>query len=206
MTNTPKEPDKGTEGKILAAAKAVFLRKGADGARMQEIADEAGINKALLHYYFRSKDKLFYAVFAEAFQEFFPKVALMMATPAPLSEKIPLFVESYVDLLLKNPHLPIFILHELARNPERILSLIGSHGISPTQLISQIHEEAELGLIRFYPPEQLLVNIISMIIFPFAGRPIVQGIIFANDEQAYDAFLRERADAVTRFISNALKP
>jgi AcrR family transcriptional regulator len=173
---------------------------------MQEIADEAGINKALLHYYFRSKDKLFDLILLDSFKDFFPKAAALMLSSMPLSEKIPVLVKEYIGLLYKNPHLPIFIMHELSRNPQRIVNLVTSLGVQPLFLLKQIEKETEEGLIRPYPPEQLLVNILSMIIFPFAGRPIIQGIIFDNDEKSFDAFLQERADQVITFIINALKP
>ena len=82
------EQELSTEKTILEAAKKVFLDKGFDGARMQEIADEAGINKALLHYYFRSKDKLFDAIFEEAFKQFLPNISDIMVSDISIEEKV----------------------------------------------------------------------------------------------------------------------
>lgn len=198
--------DKSTGQKILDAAKEVFVRKGADGARMQEIADEAGINKALLHYYFRSKEKLFEAVFIDAFRDFFPKAAGLLNSPLPILEKLPVFVNEYINVLRKNPHIPIFILHELSRDPDHMIKLVLSTGIKPSLILEQMKTEAQSGLIRYYPAEQLLVNILAMIIFPFAGRPIITGLIFNNESEKFDSFLNERAESVNAFIINALKP
>ncbi|NTW33144.1 MAG: TetR/AcrR family transcriptional regulator, partial [Bacteroidetes bacterium] len=104
-----------TEKLILKAAKKVFIDKGFDGARMQEIADLAGINKALLHYYFRSKEKMFDAVFEDVFMQFLPEVTEVMNSEITLFDKIKTFVDVYITALLKNPHIPIFVLHELSR-------------------------------------------------------------------------------------------
>ncbi len=89
-----------TERQILEAAKKVFGRKGMDGARMQEIADEAGLNKALLHYYFRNKERLFQEVIREVFSSFFPRIMTVMSLEGmAFEEKIRTFVNEYLDLI-----------------------------------------------------------------------------------------------------------
>src|SRR3982751_3647938 len=98
--------DLSTEEKILSAAKKAFLTKGMDGARMQDIADKAGINKALLHYYFRSKDRLFEMIFLEEARKFMPRIATIMLSELTLFEKIEKFVDQYIDTLSQNPLLP----------------------------------------------------------------------------------------------------
>src|SRR5271156_3051845 len=101
------------EQRILAAAKKVFLLKGMDGARMQDIADEAGINKALLHYYFRSKEKLFEVIFREAMDQLFPRIIGILNADKPLFDKIESFCGEYVGMLLNNPYLPMFVMNEV---------------------------------------------------------------------------------------------
>ena len=113
-----------TELKILAAARKVFIRKGLDGARMQEIANEAGINKALVHYYFRNKQKLFEAVFIEAFGKFLPQVSEVIMQEISLIEKIEAVVSRYIDFLQKNPYLPNFVLNELSHEPGNLIKLM----------------------------------------------------------------------------------
>lgn len=107
------EEQKTTEGLIFDAALQVFQRKGLAGARMQEIADEAGINKSMLHYYFRSKELLFKEVFLLSFKQFIASVVPVLNQEIPWEEKIPLLVEHYILSIQKNPDLPIFIINEL---------------------------------------------------------------------------------------------
>ena len=99
-----------TETKILAAAEEVFLKSGYDGSRMQEIADLAGINKAMLHYYFRSKDLLFERIFEQKFSQFFPKIQELTTMPISFTEKVCIYVELHINLLRQNPYLPLFII------------------------------------------------------------------------------------------------
>ncbi len=199
------EKEKTTEVQILNAAKKVFLKKGYDGARMQHIADEAGINKALLHYYFRSKDKLFDAIFDEAFSQFFPNISTLMMSDQAFEKKIRGFVSHYIDTMLKNPHLPSFVMHELQRKPERIVGLIRQSGIDPETLGQLIEKEVAAGKMRPIPFPHLIVNLVSMCIMPFAARPIIEGFVFNGNTRAYDHFLSERKTAVADFIINSLK-
>ena len=197
--------DKTTEKKILDAAKVVFLKKGFDGARMQEIADEAKINKALVHYYFRSKDKLFDAIFREAFQQFLPQIAEIIMTQKPLFEILEIFVDSYITMLSNNPHLPSFVMHEINRNPERIVNIIKSSGIKPEYLEKAIQKEIKAGIINPIKPIHLIINIIAMCLFPFMARPIIQGFMFNGSSEAYKKFLSERKKEVTSFIINSIR-
>ncbi|MFH1319228.1 MAG: TetR/AcrR family transcriptional regulator [Bacteroidota bacterium] len=194
---------------ILEAAKKVFLKKGNAGARMQEIADEAGINKALLHYYYRSKEKLFRAVFRVVFSKLMPKIAEVISSDLPLFEKIEIFTEKYIDVLSRNPLIPMFILQELDKNPEGLISLIldliKDIGLKPEIFFKQVEYEIKMGNIRHIEPRQLIINMFSMCIFPFLGRPLLQRIIFDNDSKHYDRFLNDRKKEVSKFIINSIK-
>ena len=193
-----------TEKRILNAAIKIFQEKGFDGTRMQEIADEAVINKSLLHYYFRSKDKLFEAVFTDAFIKFIPKISLLIASDLPLKEKIARFVESYFYLLTENPHLPHFVFHEVFRNPSKMISLIREAGIRPELFYQSIQKEIDAGFIRPVDPKDLIVNILAMCIFPFIGQPVIQGFLFQNDAQQYKMFLEERKKTVVDFVISSI--
>lgn len=197
--------EKNTEQLILDAAKTVFLRKGFDGARMQEIADEAGINKALVHYYFRSKDKLFEAIFAEAFARLMPRIGEIIESDLGLFEKIWGIVDQYIDTLNSNPHLPIFIFHEISRNPERLVKLASNVGINPWKFIMSIQKEVDAGNIRPVHPQHLIVNMLALCIFPFVGRPMISGILMGGDQERYQQFLSERKVEVMTFIINSIK-
>jgi TetR/AcrR family transcriptional regulator len=193
-----------TEEKILHAAQTVFTQKGMDGSRMQEIADEAGINKALLHYYFRSKQKLFEAIFSKVFSQIFPDIKSLVYSEKPIDEKLGVFIEKYIDLLLKNPFLPTFILKEVNRDPEFLASVIKKQGINPSDILQLLEKEMENGNIRKMDPRDLMINILSLSIFPFASRPLMQIMFFSNDKKAYKEFLVERKESVKSFVLNSI--
>ncbi len=199
------DKDLNSEQIILKAAKTVFISKGLEGSRMQEIADEAGINKALLHYYYRNKEKLFEAVFEDAFAKLLPTIVELIKSEIPLFDKIELFVRNYIDIFTENPFVPGFIMHELSRNPDRIVNLIANIGIDPHILIRQIDDEVKKGTIEPINPFHLIVNMLSMCIFPFAARPIIQNMLFQNDSKAFNEFIEERKQEVPAFIINSIR-
>lgn len=193
-----------TEEKILEAAKSVFLNKGMDGARMQEIADEAGINKALLHYYFRSKERLFEAIFGEIIKFAFPKITRIIASDMGIVSKIEQFVDAYLEILMKHPFIPSFIMKELSRDPSTFLKMIMKFGFNPQIIFTQIEEAMDRGEIIRMDPRHLAVNVISMCVFPFAARPIISFVMFKEDQQAIENFYRERATVIKQFVVNAI--
>ena len=158
-----------TEQKILETARKVFLTRGMVGARMQDIADEAGINKAMLHYYFRDKDKLFETVFLEEAQKFFPKIKMIFESEQPLEEKIRRFVDEYINEMLENPYLPWFVMNEINRDPDRFMQKIWSkkEAPDPSNFLAQIEKEVRKGTIKKISPLHLLMHLLSMTIFPF---------------------------------------
>ncbi len=176
-----------------------------EGARMQEIADEAGINKALLHYYFRSKDKLFTAVFKESVFKLFPNIVELLKSDIFLFDKIRLFVDNYIDIINANPLLPSFVIHELSRNPETVVEMIKSSGINPVYFVNQVQQEIEKGTIEPVHPLHLIVNMLAMCIFPFVAKPILQEVIFNQDQKKFDIFMQERKKEVSDFIINSIK-
>ncbi len=207
MDNKKSEEKKpGTEALIFEAAKKVFGMKGMDGARMQEIADEAGINKALLHYYFRTKEKLFEAVFTDIFQSFFPKAMSIMVNPEiSFRDKIEKFTTVYISLIQENPYIPGFMLHQLSTGgTEKIVNLFKESGIKPDLFFQQVEKEIKGKTIYPVHPMHLIVNMISMCIFPFIGKPFLSAFLF-QDAEAYDQFLEERKKEVPRFIINSIQ-
>lgn len=197
--------DKNTENIILDTARQVFVEKGFDGARMQEIADKAGINKALLHYYFRSKRKLFEAIFDESIKKIVPKILEFMGASLPLADKIEGFVSSYIDILITEPHLPSFVLHELNRDPDRIGKMVLNSGIKPILIKNMFADQMNKDNYSKIDPYQLIVNMLSLCIFPFVARPILQTVLFDKDSEKYQIFIKNRKKEVTSFILNALK-
>lgn len=201
-----KQKDRGTEEVILDAARKVFVRDGMMGARMQDIADEAGINKALLHYYFRNKELLFEKIFLDAAQQIFPRMNAVFQSEVPLLQKIENFVEAYITVVMENPYLPIFVLNEINRDPERFLKkLWPNHSKpNPAPLLKQIQEEVAAGRIKPIDPASLLVNMISLVVFPFVGRPMIQHMI-GMDKKQFAAFMQQRKQELSRFIIDAIR-
>src|ERR1043166_506047 len=183
-------PDGTTEQQILDAAHAVFLRRGTSGARMQDIAAEAGVNQALLHYYFRSKDRLSEAVFMRAAVQLFPRVIEVIASDRPLEEKVERVVHIELDQLSRTPYLPGYIISELHHHPERVRQLIGAlTGMTPedvrpkvfSRLQRQLEAGVKAGTLRPITSDQFMVNLLSLCIFPFAARPMLMALLGLDD-------------------------
>jgi len=200
------EIEKTTEEKILAAAKKVFISKGMSGARMQDIADEAGINKALLHYYFRSKEKLFEVIFSEAAQKLFPKINSIFESDITLFEKIEHFSEEYITVMVENPYLPLFVLNEISQDPKTFLKKIwGKQNMPrPQKFLEQIEKEVRKGTIKKVSPLHLLMNLISLSVFPFVGKSMFQFTLGLDDLQ-YRAIMMQRKKEIPKFIIESIK-
>lgn len=197
--------DLSAEEKILNAARRVFENKGMSGARMQEIADEAKINKSLLHYYYRSKQKLFEAVFKTAFNKLAPQINTILNSDQNICEKIKNFSRDYNTFMIKHPYLPNFILQELNRNPEFVKELISIKNFpSMKKFQKQIREAVADKRIRQIEANQLFIHILSLNIFPFVGAPLIKGFINANDKQ-YRAILESRKTEIADFIIQSIK-
>lgn len=197
--------DATTEEKILAAARKVFVKKGMDGARMQDIADEAGINKALLHYYFRNKEKLFEKIFIEVAGAFIPKVENILNSDKPVFDKINSFCNEYISQMMETPFVPIFVLNEVNKQPAAFLKkVLGGRKISVDVFLRQIESEIKAGIIKPFQPVDLLLNIVSLCLFPFAARPMLQ-IITGIDPSGFTALMEKRKKEVPKLIIDYIK-
>ena len=208
---TTRDKDHSTEEIILDAAREVFMEKGMEGARMQEIADAAGINKALLHYYFRTKEKLFGLVFDKAFGEFLPRMTVLFSSDIPLLEKLSQFIRSYIELISKNRFLPGFMITEINRDPGKVVEKFqqmasGMLASNIRILEKELKNEEKKGNIKYVDPRHLIVNILALCIFPYIGEPLLKPVLFANDSSEFSAFMEERPALIEKFVLNALKP
>jgi TetR/AcrR family transcriptional regulator len=198
--------DFNTEERIVQAAEKVFIEKGMAGARMQQIADEAGINKALLHYYYRSKEKLFSIIFRSAVKAMVPNlIKSYQRGKGHFNDKIRKFVEAYLNIIEKNPHIPGFVIHELNNRPEDLIKMLSELNLDISFIISDIEAEIEKGNIKPIEPIHLLVNIVSLCIFPIVARPMITGIFFKGDKKDYKDFIKSRKDHVADFIIESIK-
>ena len=193
-----------TEEKILEAAQQVFISKGMEGARMQEIADKAGINKALLHYYFRTKERLFEAILSEIIKFAFPKLSGILQSEKSIVTKIEEVVDAYVDLLRRHPFIPAFILKEINRDPSGLFKMVVKYGFNFQVVFDQVQQAIDRGEIKPIRPQHLVTNIVSLCVFPFAARPILQYVIFKDNQQELQAFYAERAQVIKEFVIDAI--
>lgn len=197
--------DKTTEQKILLAAKKIFVAKGMAGARMQDIADEAGINKALLHYYFKNKEQLFEMIFTELSTEFFPRLKMIFASEDPLFVKIETFCAVYIEHVLQNPHIPIFVLNEIHQRPAWFAKKMLKAGPpNLARLIQDVQEEIKAGKIKPIHPAQLVLNMLSMCVFPFIAKPMFMAIM-GMEESSFRQLMEARKKEVPAFIIASLK-
>lgn len=194
-----------TEELILEAAQAVFLEKGLAGARMQEIADRAGINKALLHYYFRSKDKLSALIIERAIGVILPRVMAVLDTDLELFDKIRLVVDTYLTFVSRNSFLPLFIVNEVNRNPQFFFrTVVEKERTHLDKFRRQVEEAVAQGRIHPISPAQLFMNVMSLVIFPFMGKPIIQVGLGLSDED-FKREMEHRRTEVAEFVIRAIR-
>lgn len=200
------ENDKQTEEKIFEAATDVFVEKGMDGARMQDIANHAGINKALLHYYFRTKDRLFNAVFEKIAGKIFRKFAPVFDEKLSLEEKIRFFFKEHITFLQENPRLPAFILNEINRNPARLRKILNNIDINSMwiMLYEQHREELKKYNVTEAALPQIMVSMAAMSVFPFAARGVLEGI-FEKTGIDFDQYIEQRKEFAAEFVIKAIK-
>jgi TetR/AcrR family transcriptional regulator len=199
--------DQATREKILDAAHAVFLRRGTANSRTQEIAAEAGVNKALVHYYFGTKAALADAIFERALGTIMPRIFGILADPhRTIEEKVPAIVREQIDFHSTRPYLAGYLLSEMHAEPDRVARLIGRRGGAPLDVLRrQIREAAKAGTIRPISAEQFVVNLMGLLIFPFAIRPAL-GPILSLDATRWPAFLEERRRLLPDFFLAGLRP
>ncbi len=206
IKNIMTEVEKLTEEKIFEAATEVFQEKGFDGTRMQNIAQKAGINKALLHYYFRKKDALFDAVFQKLAAKLFSKFAPILEPGLTLEEKLRFFFREHIEFLKENPRLPAFIINEINRKPERIQRIIRNLDFEHfyNVLAEQHRDEFEKYNITPESLPQIMTSIAAISIFPFVARNIFE-VILGKFGMDFGKFLEDRKDFAPEFLLGALK-
>jgi TetR/AcrR family transcriptional regulator len=197
-----------TRERIVDAAHAVFLRKGTAGSRTQEIAAEAGVNKALVHYYFGTKAALADAIFERALGAIMPRIFGILADPdRSIEEKVPAIAREQIDFHSARPYLAGYLLSELHAQPERIARLLSRQGarVPLDVLRRQLREAAKAGKIRQMSAEQFCANLMGLLIFPFAMRPALMELL-SLDATRWRAFIEERRRLVPDFFMAGLRP
>ena len=195
------EKELSTEEKILISASKVFTEKGFSGARTRDIAEEAGINLALLNYYFRSKEKLFEQVMKAKIVLLFGQILpIITDEKTTLEEKIDLTTEKYIDILSKNPNLPVFVISEIQKKNSELTSIIPIRKVfNNSSLIKQIKEKRpDLNPLHF------LVSFLGMTIFPFVAKPIFNAFQIIKDDE-FQQFIDERRKLIPIWVKTLLE-
>ena len=195
-----------TEENIKNAAHKIFTQKGFVGTSVQDIATKAGTTKSMVNYYFRTKEKLFIEIFHEEFRKLFSGIGIYLSSELSLKEKIEKLVAFDIEKLSEIPDLPIFILTELHHNPEIIFENIESKNVQSlfSLLNKQIAEEVAKGTIRSIEARDLIINIQSLTIFPFLGKPMMMRL-FGLDETGFNEMLQRRKKEIPEIIWNSIK-
>lgn len=206
MAKHKKTIDATTEEKIKATARLVFHKKGYAATRTRDIAEEAGINLALLNYYFRSKEKLFEIIMFETLFGFMQNMIMVLSDEKnSLEKKVKLFVSNYIDLIIKDPNIPIFMLSEIRNHPENLLEKLPlKHLIMDSAFVKQHQQLVAEGKITDPNPLHFLMNLISLVVFPFIGQPLLQGISGLNEAQ-FVKLMQERKDRIPAWIKAMMK-
>ncbi|MBN2834996.1 MAG: TetR/AcrR family transcriptional regulator [Candidatus Delongbacteria bacterium] len=197
--------DISTEEKILQAATKIFKAKGYSGARMQKIADSAGINKAMLHYYFRSKKLLFDKIFIKLMNSFLSNIIATLNSDNTWDEILTDLSEKLFIFITQNREIPLFLVNELHKNPDFFTEqLVKFKEVSNSSFFSMIENEGKKGNIIKADPLQILVHVISGMMYPVIAEPIISSIGSFNDEDFYN-FLFQRKEIVPKIIMEYLK-
>ncbi|MEH0154555.1 TetR/AcrR family transcriptional regulator [Limibacter armeniacum] len=195
-----------TERQILEAAKNIFVKKGFAGARMQEIANEANINKSMLHYYFRSKEMLFEKILDDSVEMMIPELLKAISGEGAVMEKLERLVEVYIDTISHNPHIPMFVLNELAQQHlnfvDKVKAKMSGHQAF-VSFFTQVAEEQQKGILKPIPPHHLMLTVMSLIVFPFVANPIFRNILEIPADQ-YNQMMLERKEIVINFLKDGL--
>lgn len=197
------------EKRIVEAAKSIFVRKGYDSSSMKDIADEAGISRTALNYYFRTKENLFSAIFGELIRSFVPRLEAIVDEPVPFLRKIDPIVTQYTDLLLENPLLPVFIIGEINRDADHLLHVVAGMKDKDDvlfRLIDQITNEMEQGTLRKIPLIHLVSTFFALMAFPMLAKNLLSKVFLGKDGKPFETYFFERKTLVVEQMIYLLSP
>ena len=204
MARAEKEKNASTEERIKEAARKVFTLKGYAATRTRDIAEESGFNLALINYYFRSKEKLFEIVMVETLQLFVTSLKGILNDEATtLPQKLEILIGHYIELLIENPSLPLFILSEINTDPKKLLVKLGAD-IKPKETVAARQmatymQHAKLQI----NPMHILMNTVAVTIFPFIGAPLIKAKT-GIDTAAFNALMEERKKLIPIWVQQWL--
>ena len=203
---TKKLPEPNAEAKIKAAARIVFHKKGFAATRTRDIAKEAKMNLALLNYYFKSKEKLFELVMLETLGSFFQTMGMVFNDDTTsLEKKVQLVAEKYIDVIIAEPEIPLFMMSEVRGHGAAILEKLPFVNlILQSCFIKQYKDAFQQGKTTEPNPLHFLMNILGLVVFPFIASPMIKKIGRLSDRQ-FDKLMQERKKLIPVWIKAMLK-
>ncbi len=194
------------EGKIIEAARATFLKKGFSGTSMSDIAAEVGLTRPAMHYYFRTKERLFQAVFGSILLEFLPKIKDYITSEMPLEEKISMIVDAYSEVFRKSPELPLFFIGEINRDIETVISIVVDSEIPAfgNTIHDAIVAEMDAGRMRKMPIMDIAYTFYGLMMAPYLTNPL--GKVIFRIDTLDDQFIGKWKSNVVRQMTFLLKP
>ena len=186
-----------TEEVILQSAREIFYKKGLSGARMQEIADQAGINKAMLHYYFKTKEQLFNKVFSDALQIFSGRVAEILNGELSFEEKIRTYVNHTVDALVLDPGIPVFVLNELTNNPDRLVEMFAAKDKIDLGKFFQEVKQYSKGNAN---PEVLFMDMVALCVYPIAMSSVLKKLLKKTDQEYHELMEQRKVHIIDNIL------
>ena len=194
-----------TEEKIILAAEEIFIENGFDGARMQAIADKAEINKAMLHYYFRSKEMLFEKIFEEKVKVLFPQIGEQMKDKVSFIDKVCFFIEQYYIILNRYPFLPLFVISTMnKKGNQKFVKSLPFHFLKEF-FFESFMSEFQAGKIRPINPFQFAVSIMGMSVFPFLAKPAISELLKIQDGE-FQELMTQRVEELKSYVRILLTP
>lgn len=204
--NNDKTDNSSTEQKIKETARKLFTSKGFAAVTTRDIAFEAGINQALLHYYFRSKEKLFEIIMLENLSLFIAGVASILNNEqTTLEQKIEDLIATYIDKLSQEPDLPLFIVNQIKSNPEQFIKKLGIETlIKKSFFLKQVMSSDYSEQLRLLNPLHIVINVVGLTVAPFLMAPVLRKV-GKLDQKHFMALVQERKALIPQWISSMVK-
>lgn len=196
------------EENIINTAREEFIKHGYECTSMSDIAARAGINRPTLHYYFRTKEKMFQAVFSSIIETFLPSIQSMVESDLPFIKKLEAIIDQYIAVFAQNPDLPYFIIHEIQRDPQHLLATAQELQIDKflKTLRRIMLEEIEAGKLKPVDPEKMFCTFYGLLVFPIVSKNITKIIFFDNEESEYQKFIQTWKEHIISVMQNLICP
>lgn len=198
----------GLEARIIDVARQMFMEEGFAGTRMCHIAERVGINRPTLHYYFRTKEKMFMAVFGDIVKSVIPKIQeIIVRTDLPIADRVGMIVDCYYDIFRRNPFLPLFIIREMQRDIGLLVSTCGQLDLLPymNKVIESMQGEMDSGHIRRVPIRFVFYTFYSMLSMPFVTYNLGNTMLL-EDGETFDEMLDKWKPYIVSQITAMLTP